>query len=285
MTQIEESSSIPSSDNIAADKPVKPAEDLHPKQSSVFKVHYISPASTNLAFLAGKFSSLRLQALTISPESFGSKFKAVSKRTPSEWQAFLTRPNFHTFICSRYEADSEHPSSEYDIEQGQWVAHISLIGPTPKSAYDLYPPNGGDESGSDEQESKWHLTALWTDPTFRGQGIGKKLTEAAVDFTTSYEQGGSQPHSSAKQARVRLFNRGGKDNEHVLTMYRKMKFKDAGSVSLFEAMIGNGDQDEIPQDVMDAGNLEEDDNRNMVLKGGMWHLRYGVCMDRVIDCS
>lgn len=279
MSPHQDPAGIPSTDSVTSTvetKTLPPAKD-----SSIFKVHYISPTSPNLPFLAGKFSALRLLALSISPEAFGSKFKVVSKRTPTKWQSFLTRPNFHTFVCSRYEADPERPNGPYDLEQGQWVAHISIIGPIPKKEYDLYPPSeGADESGSDAEESKWNLTALWTDPTFRGQGIAKKLTLAAVDFAANYDSG------SVKRARMRLYNRGGPANEHVLAMYRNLGFKNAGGVSLFEAMIGNGDSDEIPDDILEAGNFDRDENTgDAVLKGGMWYTRVGVSMDRVIECA
>jgi len=280
MSLDQEPTGVPSTDSVTSTvktKDLPPAKD----SSSVSKVHYISPDSPNTPFLAGKFSALRLLALSISPESFGSKFKVVSKRSPANWQSFLTRPNFHTFICSRYEADPDRPNGPYDLEQGQWVAHISIIGPTAKKEYDMYPPSEGvDESGSNAEESKWQLTALWTDPTFRGQGIAKKLTLAAVDFATNYHPG------SVKRARIRLYNRGGPENEHVLAMYRNLGFKNAGGVSLFEAMIGNGDSDEIPDDILKAGNFDMDEKTgDAVLKGGMWHTRAGASMDRVVECA
>lgn len=54
----------------------------------------------------------------------------------------------------------ETNSKEQLIGTGQWVGIGTLIGPTSKNEYEI-PESGGSEIGTDEDESKWHITFVF----------------------------------------------------------------------------------------------------------------------------
>ncbi|KAL9110148.1 MAG: hypothetical protein Q9227_005207 [Pyrenula ochraceoflavens] len=265
-----------------------------PPSPSLFLTHHLTPTPENpLHYLAGKFSTLRLRALSTSPDSFASKFAQESSRTASFWTTFLSRPGFHVFICVRHPS-SRSPSSPTEqpptpppssISAGEWIGHISLLGPIPKPTYDL-PPNvypdpdsqRATPCGPDPEESKWHLTALYVDPDYRGHGLARQLIENAISFAKNYTPppppppppsppapgmalesailspvtGDPSPPSATRHrtrcARLRINNKGSSAEAGVLAMWEKVGFKLDGRMALAPAMRMNGDGELVKEE-------------------------------------
>jgi hypothetical protein len=69
----------------------------------------------------------------------------------------LQRPEVHTFIAVAYPPNTKH--EQQTIDAGDWVGSAMLLGPTPKTVYDI-PESGGPEIGGDDVESKWQMCAV-----------------------------------------------------------------------------------------------------------------------------
>lgn len=202
--------------------------------SYIYKIHHLPTSDAALlAFLAGKFASLRLSALTVSPAAFSSTFNIESAFTAPQWIARLTRQHVHTFVAVAY-APSAKPEDQ-TIDAGDWVGSATLLGPTPKSKWHL-PESGGPEPGEDDVESKWQMTAIYNSPEHRGKGLAKMLIKAAIDFAAGEEM----------KARIRIMIH--PDNAVVKKLYDGLGFVDAGRTTLAEAYISNFDEDMVPAD-------------------------------------
>jgi GNAT superfamily N-acetyltransferase len=149
-----------------------------------YTVHYLSPSAPNFSTLVQKFSSLRLSALLTSPTSFSSTHALESTFTPAQWASRLSRPTVHIFVAIAH--PSNVPSADQTVENGDWVGKVTLLGPLTRNVYEL-PEAGGPILGPDEEESRWQMTALYTDPTHRGKGLGKKIVKYAIDFARAYK--------------------------------------------------------------------------------------------------
>ncbi|KFX92492.1 hypothetical protein V490_05359 [Pseudogymnoascus sp. VKM F-3557] len=136
-----------------------------------FKIHHASTNNSLLSgFLAGKLAALRLQALTVSAQAFGGQLVTETfLRMPyTQWIERLQSPHVHTFIAVAYPAGA--PEEDQTIDKGEIVGTAVLTSLS------------GLEVGDDDQETKWHCTALYCSPDFRSKGIGRKLVNARINF-------------------------------------------------------------------------------------------------------
>jgi len=162
--------------------------------SYIYKIHHLPTSDPALlTFLAGKFASLRLTALSVSAAAFSSTFAIESAFTVPQWIGRLQRPEFHTFIAVAYSPNTE--PEQQTIDAGNWIGSATLIGPTPKAIYDL-PESAGPEIGADDVESKWQMCAVYNNPEHRGKGIAKLLINGAVEYAAK--------EAGVGQSRVRI---------------------------------------------------------------------------------
>ncbi|TVY46219.1 hypothetical protein LOCC1_G002529 [Lachnellula occidentalis] len=204
--------------------------------SYIYKIHHLPTSDpTLLAFLAGKFASLRLTALSVSAAAFSSTFAIESTFTASQWISRLQRPEIHTFIAVAYSPNTK--PEQQTIDAGDWIGSATLLGPTPKAVYDI-PESGGPEIGGDDVESKWQMCAVYNNPEHRGKGIAKLSINGAIEHSAK-EAGG-------RQSRVRIMIH--HDNILVKKLYDGLGFVDAGHCTLSEAFLANGDSGLLPAD-------------------------------------
>ncbi|KAL9622577.1 MAG: hypothetical protein Q9160_003074 [Pyrenula sp. 1 TL-2023] len=263
-----------------------------PSSPDHYQVHHLPHPCPS--FLAGQFVSLRLRAHSLSPTSFASTFAQESSRPASQWTQLLSRPHFHVFILVRHPSvsPSSNPSEAtaenepFSPSQGEWLGHLSLLGPLPKSTFDVPDAQAPDPSLPDAIESKWHLTALWTDPRHRGRGLASQLIQAALRFAADYVPSPPPPPPPAsadpstataplpRQARIRI-NTSDTTAEKaaVLAMWRgKWGFRNGGRACLAVAMQENGDEDFVPEEVKQGGGERE-----------KWWNWYAVSLVRVVE--
>ncbi|KAG4443737.1 hypothetical protein IFR05_000826 [Cadophora sp. M221] len=225
-----------------------------------YKIHHL-PASdpTLLPFLAGKFASLRLSALTVSAPAFSSTFEIESIFTASQWISRLQRPLLHTFVAVAYAANT--PSELQTIDAGDWIGSATLLGPFTKDIFTI-PESGGPEEGDDEVESKWQMTAVYNSPLHRGKGIAKMLIQSGIEFASQ--------EGKRRESRVRIMIH--PRNLLVKKLYEGLGFVDAGNCTLAEAYVSNDDAEMLPSD----GGTSESEK---------YHVRLGLIMMRVTSES
>jgi len=201
----------------------------------IYKIHHLPASDPDLPFLAGKFATLRLQALTVSPPgAFSSSFELESAFPASLWISRLKRRNVHTFIAVAY--PPTFTPEQQTIDAGDFIGSATLLGPIPKARYEL-PLSNGPEIGEDDKETKWHMTAVFNSPAHRGKGVAKKLINFAVDFAT--KEGG-------RRSRMRIIIH--PSNTVVKNLYSSLGFMDAGNCTYVEALLANGDANLLPKD-------------------------------------
>lgn len=207
--------------------------------SYVYRIHHIpTDDPLFLAYLTGKFSSVRLSALQTSPESFGSSFARESSFSAAQWAIFLQRPQVNNFVAVAYASTT--PLENQTLDKGDWIGCGTLIGPTPKAIYHL-PESGGTEMGSDEEEDKWHMTFVYISPLHRGKSVAKLLMTGAEEYTIKEARS-----SGKKSTRMRVFL--APNNLGAKKLYSSMGFVDAGNCTYIEAYVANGDAELIPAD-------------------------------------
>lgn len=185
---------------------------------------------------ANRYKLLRLHALSIAPESFSSSYKLEATFTDDEWVSRLAADGIETFICvaTPLQNDSTHP------ERAIWVGQLTLRGPhrgqdlsMPRvSCNESFTRGGGHEL--------WQMQSLFTLPGHRGRGLGKKLCQEAINFIAG------SVHFS-REVRVRLMVKA--DNYATIALYRNLRFEEVGMCTLTEALIANGDELSLPEDV------------------------------------
>jgi ribosomal protein S18 acetylase RimI-like enzyme len=214
----------------------------------IYRVHRLPSESHLLAFLAGKYASLRLNALTLASSAFASNFELESTFSASYWISRLSSPNVQCFIAVAYSPNT--PLSQQTIDRGDFVGTATLLGPFPKVLYEL-PLSGGPKTGNDFEELKWQISSVYANPAHRGRGIGKMLVEGPYEYAVQQAEG--------RKTRVRAIVH--PDNVTAKGLYLKLGFVDAGLCTLEEAYLAAGDGEWIPEK-KDPGKW--DDRRGLV---------------------
>ena len=93
---------------------------------------------------------------------------------------------------------------------------------------------------SDEEEERWQMLSLFTPPEHRGHGLGNKLCKEAINYLKS-------ARSSPRELQVRLIINAG--NQIAVEFYRRLGFVLGGKATLMEALIANGDEHLVPNDL------------------------------------
>jgi ribosomal protein S18 acetylase RimI-like enzyme len=140
---------------------------------------------------------------------------------------------------------------------------FTMIGPVSRDEYFL-PESGQPEPGPEESETRWQLTSLFTLPTYRGHGVAKRLTAAAVDFGRLASAEKEKVSGKPIRTRIRLVVH--PKNTGVVKLYEKLGFVDSARMTLAEACAANGAADMIPQ----SPDAEK------------WHSRFGIAMEYLV---
>lgn len=125
-----------------------------------YKVHHVPISDENLlAFLAGKFASLRLSALTVSAAAFSSTFEIESAFTASQWIERLKRPMIHTFVAVAY-GQGTAPERQ-TIDAGDFIGSATLVGPFSKDDYEVSEicPSFVCNSRDEDSGTAWELSS------------------------------------------------------------------------------------------------------------------------------
>ncbi|KAF7981792.1 hypothetical protein HWV62_31885 [Athelia sp. TMB] len=203
---------------------------------------------TNLPLLAKLYSQLRLEILLNSPGAFASNYAIESKFTPEQWEERLWRDGVTVFVCvARSDAEEAAERSDLGDLNGEWVGAATVFGPIPKKDYSLAPESGSPEVGGDAEETKWQMTALFTSPSHRGQGLAKSLIKAGKAYAR-VQTLAQDPE--AKRLRVRIMAH--PKNLTVAGLYANHGFHDVARATGREAFIANGDESLIAAKIAES---------------------------------
>ncbi|KAJ6455440.1 hypothetical protein C8R45DRAFT_944088 [Mycena sanguinolenta] len=192
----------------------------------------------DLASIARRYAKLRLEALLTSPNAFASSHELESKFTSEEWTERVWRNDAVVLVCVAHPGtDSNQSHAPLD---GEWVGSAILRGPMPGHEYALPLDHGAPPFGSDEEETKWQMTAVFASATHRGNGIGKKLIQSGKDFAIA-QTSNSTSGLILRPAKVRLRVLIHPDNLVVLALYSATGFIDVARTTGQEAYRTNGD--------------------------------------------
>ncbi|KAJ7776809.1 hypothetical protein DFH07DRAFT_797896 [Mycena maculata] len=185
----------------------------------------------DLAVIAQKYATARLEALLASPNAFASTHAIESIFTPEEWAKKIWREDAVVLVCVA------RPDFEVGPLDGEWVGCAILRGPLPAREYALPPEAAAPAAGRDDAETKWQMTGVFVSVAHRGRGIGKMLIQAGKDYAVAQTQ--ADPPLSRVRLRVMIHP----DNLLVLSLYSKAGFVDAGGRATGqEAYRTNGDE-------------------------------------------
>ncbi|KAI8937922.1 hypothetical protein NX059_005605 [Plenodomus lindquistii] len=198
---------------------------------------HVQPTPQSLPHLAQRYKALRLSALLKSPGAFSGTYADESRRTDEWWEARLQIPGRETFICAAKPLGGEDEGAE----DGEWVAQVTLLGPVSANSYRL--PEDAGQPLVAEDEEKWQMLSLYTDPDHRGKRIAQSLCKEV--FWWLKERKGASGEKILGKVRVRIMVR--PDNTAVLKMYTGLGFLDAGRCTLAEALVANGDGEMVPE--------------------------------------
>lgn len=209
---------------------------------------------SDISVLASKYRQLRLSGLQLSPESFAAKFDQEKDLPLETWIRRLQEPGRETFIC--FASRSESSTEKIDLE-ATWIAQTTILGPLDRQTYALAPEANEPPLGSDEEEERWQMTALFTLSDYRGKGIAKDLCRHIFQYLNSYR---------AQPAQVRLRIMVKPTNTVVVKMYSDLGFSPGGLATLYEALTANADTHLIPANA-----------------GPNYHVRQATVMFRLVD--
>lgn len=196
---------------------------------SFFKVS----KTENVSDAAQKYRDLRLRALKTSPSSFSSTYEIEAAFSEFDWIDRLTVPDREVFICAATPVVRNTTTSP----PVEWIGQVTLRGPMSMADFALPTESGQNELKSDAEEERWQMLSLFTLPEHRGNGLGGKLCQVAVDYLRTWQ---SSPH----QIHIRLMVK--PENHVAVNLYKRLGFATVGKCTLAEALKANGDGQLLP---------------------------------------
>ncbi|KAL8735753.1 MAG: hypothetical protein Q9166_000616 [cf. Caloplaca sp. 2 TL-2023] len=218
------------------------------------------------------FKRLRLEALSSNPSAFLSTFAREKNFSDDQWSELILDPSHHYFICHTspyHEENMEHeddPTGEGWPTKNDWVGMLLLLGPYSKDDYGATPLLDPTALGSDEEETRWHLTGLYLRPESRCEASGIAVHEAILSYLRAWTDDHlvtafAEETGLEKPKRARIAGQLRTDDDQLLALYKTL----AGQT------VGWADG-ELGARIAGISHLPEDR-----------HLRLRI-MERVIEC-
>ncbi|KAJ7268056.1 hypothetical protein C8J57DRAFT_1326486 [Mycena rebaudengoi] len=195
---------------------------------------------SNFTLLAQKYAAVRLEALLTSPSAFGSTYAIESRFTAEEWEARVWRSDAVVLVCVANPVGLTRDLDEETALLGDWVGIATLRGPLSAQEYELPPEAQSPPAGSDNEETKWQMTAVFASVAHRGRGLAKQLIQAGKEYALRWNTRlGRELNSPLKKVRLRVMIH--PDNHPAIALYSSSGFVDAGRATGHEAYQTNGD--------------------------------------------
>ncbi|KAJ9660113.1 hypothetical protein H2198_002810 [Neophaeococcomyces mojaviensis] len=236
--------------------------------SSFYSCHVLPNGTTSdrgdrnalIAFLADKYTALRVAGLKQSPQSFSATLDGELRLTLPEKLKRIQQHNKHILVVVKQSSGSA--SSGNPWYDSPWVGQATLFGPmrweeyiAPLQSIPLPEALTDDQiqllAGVHGQQSPrtklgtafWHMTALYIDVTHRRLGLAKKLCLAAFEHIKN-----ESVAKGYQSALLRIIIK--PTNTVVVDMYRSLGFDivEGPRATLAEATKCAEDTDSLPAD-------------------------------------
>lgn len=211
------------------------SDSMEPK----YKYSFFRVSKTdNIHASARKYRDLRLRALKTSPDSFASKYEIEAAFSDADWINQLMAGEREVFICAACSLDMD----TMDPDSVEWVGQVCLRGPIFEHDFTLPPESGRAKPKPDVEQERWQILSLFTLPEHRGNGLGGRLCQEALNYLRAYQL--------SPQIQVRLMVK--PENYVTVKLYERLGFSTVGKCTLAEALRANGDGHLLPTDTSSA---------------------------------
>ncbi|KAL3493971.1 hypothetical protein BJX62DRAFT_234827 [Aspergillus germanicus] len=145
-----------------------------------------------------------------------------------------------TFVCAATLKEDNLSESQV-TQESIWVGQLALRGPQSLEDF-ILPEEAGQWKPTEEvgDIECWQMLSLFTHPDHCGLGLGKALCWEALKYLASYR-------ASPSKVWVRLMVK--PENHATVSLYHGLGFAEAGKCTLAEALVANGDEDLLPEDI------------------------------------
>ena len=156
-----------------------PAPSLMNGKGISYAVDPLMPVEPIPLKVTWKFRDLRLESLRADPSAYLSTLEREQKFSNAQWNQQILDPFRNYLIChmSPRSAESTKDMTATSVdnwaEEEDWVGMLLLSGPYLKANYGATPLLESTAVGSDVEETRWHLSALYLQP-------GNRCDESAV---------------------------------------------------------------------------------------------------------
>jgi ribosomal protein S18 acetylase RimI-like enzyme len=153
---------------------------------------------------SARLKALRLRSLREDTNAFISKYESEVSEPDDFWLDRLKFDRAFHLILGRHGA----PESPKDLMQKEWVGFVVIIAPS----------RAGVESIGQPAAAEWEMAALYIQPELRGQGLGKRLVEATIEYVKEHGLVDGKTTPSC----VTSVRHG---NERALELYQRLGFR------------------------------------------------------------
>lgn len=135
-----------------------------------------------------KFRDLRLEALRADPPAYLSTFEREQEFSNAQWNEQILDPFRNYLIChtslrsDRSTKDKITTTAEGWAEEEDWLGMLLLSGPYQKADYGATPLLANTALGSDDEETRWHLSALYLQSGSRCDESTIAIHEATLGY-------------------------------------------------------------------------------------------------------
>ena len=181
-------------------------------QFVIYNLPTPAPDHDTLLEFASRLKALRLQTLKEDPRSWISLHEREADQPQEFWLSRVKDSSATHLVLVSF--DSSHDASEGGtaaLLQGEWVGFVVILAPE---------PHQNDTANHVETTSSEYLMAsVSVRSDVRGQGLGKRLVQAAIQTARNNALEMHTLSSSCLTANVRH------GNDHALQLYQKLGFR------------------------------------------------------------
>ncbi|KAF7912840.1 uncharacterized protein EAF01_001861 [Botrytis porri] len=136
-----------------------------------YEIMHISSGDLVRSYV-GRYKEFRLLSLQVAPEAFASNYSTEAAFLDEVWYERLANP---------------HAATHFALENSEIIGTVSMLGPLIHGPEDMTVLGNpwqaiGDKTSNEQATGHYRMNGVFTLPDVRGQGVGKSLIEAALQY-------------------------------------------------------------------------------------------------------